>query len=171
MVLYPTISIHDMLPIQCLEELVFTPTIKEVLAKYMDGMMSVRFSPIDPLWDLREFNTAGSTTCAKCDDLAVNTKAGVENALGRADTSDLRASFRRALSFSIPPLTLYRNYRPDGYLKLNFGVPLMDHEMNEDNVPKVMRMCIEEIEKRGLNTKKILQVSELRIEACVGVHI
>ena len=26
---------------QCLEELVFTPTIKDVLTKYMDGMMSV----------------------------------------------------------------------------------------------------------------------------------
>jgi hypothetical protein len=29
---------------QCLEELVFTPTIKDVLTKYMDGMMSVLFS-------------------------------------------------------------------------------------------------------------------------------
>jgi hypothetical protein len=30
--------------IQCLDELVFTPTIKDVLTKYMDGMMSVRKS-------------------------------------------------------------------------------------------------------------------------------
>jgi hypothetical protein len=30
--------------IQCLDELVFTPTIKDVLTKYMDGMMSVLFS-------------------------------------------------------------------------------------------------------------------------------
>ena len=165
------ISIHDMLPIQRLEELVFTPIIKVVLAKYMDGMMSVAFSPIDPLWNLRNFNTACSTTCAKYDDLAVNTKEGVENALGRADTSDLRASFGRALSFSIPPLTLYRNYRPDGYLKLNFGVPLVDHEINEDNVPKVMRMCIEEIEKRGLNIEKLHWVSVLRTEACVRIHV
>ncbi|KAH9010252.1 hypothetical protein EDB84DRAFT_1136023 [Lactarius hengduanensis] len=28
----------------CLEELVFTPTIKDVLIKYMDGMMSVQFT-------------------------------------------------------------------------------------------------------------------------------
>jgi hypothetical protein len=29
------------LPIQCLEELVFTPTIKVILVNYIDGMMSV----------------------------------------------------------------------------------------------------------------------------------
>src|SRR6266702_7045324 len=29
------------LPMQCLEEFVFTPTVKDVLFKYMDGMMSV----------------------------------------------------------------------------------------------------------------------------------
>ena len=103
-----------------------------------------------------KFNTACSTTYAKYDDLA-----GVENALGRADTSDLRASFRRALSFSIPPPTLYRDSRLGGYLSLNFCVPLVDHEMNEDNVPKVMRMCIEEVEKRGLNTKNLYSVSRL----------
>ena len=118
-----------------------------------------------------EINTARSTTRAKYDDLAVNTKAGVMNTLGRADTSDLRESFRRALSFSTPPLTLYRNYRPDGYLISSFGVPLVDHEMNEDNVPKVMRMCMEEVEKRGLNTKNIYSVSGLRIEAFARIHV
>ncbi len=29
------------LPMQCLEDLVFTPTVKDVLVKYIDGMMSV----------------------------------------------------------------------------------------------------------------------------------
>ena len=40
-----------------------------------------------------------------------------------------------------------------------FGVPLVDVETNEDNVPKVMRMYMEEIEKRGLDTNKIYSVS------------
>ena len=159
MALCAAIAVHDLSPIQCLEELVFTPTIKGVLAKYLDGMMLVELSPIVPCWNLRESNTACSITCSKHDDLAINIKSGVENALGRADTSDLKASFRRALSFSIPPLALYRNYRPYGYLNLNFGVPMVDHEMNEDNVPKVMRMCIEEVEKRGLNLHSIYSVS------------
>ena len=100
--------------------------------------------------------------CAGFDSLAKSTKAEVKKALTGIDTADLKASFRRALSFSIPPLTLYhREYRPGAYLI--FGVPLkdplVDVTTSEDNVPKVMRMCIDEVEKRGLNTKNIYSVS------------
>jgi hypothetical protein len=143
---------------QCLEDLVFTPTIRDVFVKYMDGMMSV-LSCLSALWNPPESDTASSMACATHDYLARSTRAEVQKALGRTDTSDLRESFRRALSFSIPPLTLYRNYRPGGYSNLIFGVPLADHEMNEDNVPKVMRMCMQEVERRGLNTDKIYSVS------------
>jgi hypothetical protein len=86
--------------------------------------------------------------------------------LAGRDTSDLKASFRQALSFSIPPLTLYRNSRPGAYSKLIFGAPLVEVTTDKDNVPKVIRMCIEEVEKRGLDTKGIYTVSRL-IEACV----
>ncbi|KAI9456983.1 hypothetical protein BJY52DRAFT_1187588 [Lactarius psammicola] len=118
----------------CLKELVFAPTIKNVLVKYIDGMV---------------------IACAKYDE---STRAEVENALAGTDTSDLRASFLRALSFSIPPPTLYRNYRPGANSDLIFGVPLVDLMTNRDKMPKVMRMCIEEVEKRGLNTKEIYSV-------------
>ncbi len=89
----------------------------------------------------------------------MSTSAEVETALAGTDTSGLRASLGHALSFSIPPLTLYCNYRPDTYSDLVFGVPLVNLKINQDNVPKVMRMCIEEVEKRGLNTHKIYSVS------------
>ena len=88
----------------------------------------------------------------------MSTKAEVERALAGTDTSDLKASFRRALSFSIPPPTLYCNYRPGAFSQLIFGLPLVDAETNEDNVPKVMGICIEEVEKRGLDTNKIYSV-------------
>jgi hypothetical protein len=116
-------------------------------------------SAINPWWNRQDFDTAYSTACAKYDDLAKSTRAEVEKALAGTDTSDLRASFRRALSFSTPPPTLYRNYRPGAYSELIFGVPLVDAETNQDNVPTVMRMCIEEVENRGLNTKGIYSVS------------
>ncbi|KAH8989389.1 Rho GTPase activation protein [Lactarius hatsudake] len=87
-------------------------------------------------------------------DLAMSTKAEVEEALARTDTSDLRTSFRRELSHSIPPPIFYRNYRPDPV----FGVPLVEVETDDNKVPKVMRMCIEEVEKRGLNTIGIYSV-------------
>ncbi|KAH9029721.1 hypothetical protein EDB84DRAFT_224413 [Lactarius hengduanensis] len=123
----------------CLEELVFTPVIKNLLAKYMNGMVTAR---------------------TLHDDLAMVTRAEVEKALAETDTSNLKASFRQALSFSIPPITLYRNYRPSTFSDsdLIFGVPLVDLTTNRDNVPQVMRMCIEEVEKRGLNISKIYSV-------------
>ncbi|KAF8273041.1 hypothetical protein EI94DRAFT_119251 [Lactarius quietus] len=115
-----------------LEELVYSTTVKDVLVKYMDGM-----------------------TTAQRNHLATSTRAEVEQALDSADTSILRVSFRRALRFSIPPFTIYRNYHPGAHSDSLFGVPLVDATTNEDNIPRVIRMCIEEVEKRGLYTKKI----------------
>ena len=89
----------------------------------------------------------------------MSTREEVEQALAGTDVPDLRATLRRALSFSIPPVILYRNDRPGAYSELIFGLPLMDAEKSEGNVPKVMRMCIEEIEKRGLNSHNIYSVS------------
>ena len=84
--------------------------------------------------------------------------AEVERAF-ETDTSDLKASFRRALSFSIPPPAFYRNCRPGAYSESIFGVPLEHLEANRDNVSKVMRMCIVEVESRGLDAKNIYLVS------------
>ncbi|KAH9169274.1 hypothetical protein EDB89DRAFT_1488326 [Lactarius sanguifluus] len=121
----------------CLGKLVFTPIVMDVLVNYMDGL---------------------TEACIKRGNLATNTGAEVENALTGADTSGLRASLGHALSFSIPPLTLYCNYRPDAYSDLIFGVPLVN--LTTD-VPKVIRTCIEEVEKRGLDTHKIYSVGSI----------
>ncbi|KAH9032135.1 hypothetical protein EDB85DRAFT_2145695 [Lactarius pseudohatsudake] len=102
----------------CLEELVFTTTVKNAIAKYMDGMV---------------------VACVKYDNLAMSTRAEVEKALAGTDTSGLTASFRHSLSLSIPPLALYCNHLPDAYSDLIFGVPFLDLTTNEDNVPKLRR--------------------------------
>jgi hypothetical protein len=130
----------------------------------MDSIMSVLLYRCGIL---PESYIACRKACAKHDDIARSTGAEVENALGGTDSSDLRVSFRWALSFSTPPLTLYRNYRPGGCSNRIFGVPLVDDGINEDKVPKVMRMCIDEVEKRGLNIDKIYSVS---IERCFRMH-
>jgi hypothetical protein len=114
-----------------------------------------------PSWNLPESDMACSEAFVTHGDISKSTGEEVENALGGIDASDLRESFRRGLAFSTPPLTLYHNYRSSGYSKLIFGVPLGDHGIGEDKVPKVIRMCIEEIEKRGLNVDNIYSVSLL----------
>ncbi|KAI9429807.1 Rho GTPase activation protein [Lactarius indigo] len=124
----------------CLGKLIFTPTVKDVLVGYMDGL---------------------TTAFTRHGNLAMSTGAEVERCLLGTDTSDLKASLDQALSFSIPPLTLYCNYRPNAYSDLIFGVPLVNLTTDQDNVPKVIRMCIEEVEKRGLNTHKIYLVGSI----------
>ena len=90
----------------------------------------------------------------------MSARVEVGKALASQDTSgtDLRAFFRRGLSFSIPPPTFYRSYCLGSHSGLVFGVPLVDLATDEDKVPKVLRMCIEEVEKRGLNTIRIYSV-------------
>ena len=142
--------------LQCLEALVFTPTVKNVLVGYMDGMVSVLLF-IREIFS--EFDTGCSTARTKCNNLAMNARARVEKVFAGTDTSGLRASFGHAFSLSIPPLTLYCNSRPEPYSGLIFGVPLLNPATSQDNVPKVVRMCVEEVEKRGLDTHKIYSVS------------
>jgi hypothetical protein len=94
----------------------------------------------------------------------MSTREEVEKVLARRDTSEsnLRASFRRMLSVSIPPLAFYRNYCPGAHSDagLIFGEHLVDVETDQDNVPKVMRLCMEEVAKRGLDAKGIYSVSQ-----------
>lgn len=106
---------------------------------------------------------ARSKASTEHDYIAKSTGAKVENALCETDAFDLKVSFRRAVFLSTPLLTLYCNYRPSGYSNLTFGVPLVCLKTNEGNIPKVMKMCIEEVEKRGLNVDKIYSVSLSRL--------
>jgi hypothetical protein len=122
----------------------------------MDGMVSVILI-IREIFS--EFDTDCSTARTKCNDLAMNARARVKKVFAGTDTSGLRASFGHAFSLSVPPLTLYCNARPEPYSDLIFGVPLLNSATSQDYVPKVIRMCIEEVEKRGLDTHKIYSVS------------
>jgi hypothetical protein len=149
--------LHQIFPTQRLEEIVFTPITKNIITRYMNGMMSV-------LWTLPEiveiFDMAGSTASATYNNLAISTRGEAEKALTRRDSSesDLQASLHRALSYSTPPPAFYRNYCPGGHSDSIFGAPLRDLKTNQDNVSKVMKICIEEVEKRGLDTKGIYSV-------------
>ncbi|KAH9007699.1 hypothetical protein EDB83DRAFT_700185 [Lactarius deliciosus] len=118
----------------CLEDLVFRTTVKGVLAKYLDDMIAANKIHHD---------------------LTMGTRPIVWKALNGRDGSGLAGSFHRAFSLSVPPLTLYRNYRSSGYSNLIFGVPLVDPTADQYSIPKVIGMCIAEVEKRGLNTHKI----------------
>jgi hypothetical protein len=122
----------------------------------MDGVVLVILYRLEIL---KEFDMTRSSARTKHHDLATGARAEVEKAFGGTDTSGLRASFDHGFSLSIPPLTLYCNYRHDAYSDLIFGLPLVNPATIQDNMPKVIRLCIEEVEKRGLETHKIYSVS------------
>jgi len=74
----------------------------------------------------------------------------------------LAASLRRSLALSIPPPTLYYNYQVGECQDLIFGVSLADYATArgiENDVPKVLKICIEEMDKRGLDAEGIYRVS------------
>lgn len=129
--------------------------------KYADGMMSVLHIATLRSLTLTPFYP-DSSSCGKNTYLAINTRSEVEKALTGPDTRDLAASLRRALTFSSPPATFFRNFRVGGYSDPIFGVTLLDYASSrdrEEKMPKVMRVCTEEVEKRGLNANKIYSVS------------
>ncbi|KAN0140285.1 hypothetical protein V8E53_002181 [Lactarius tabidus] len=131
----------------CLEEFVFAPITKNVLVRYMDSMI---------------------TASAKYNNLAMSTRVEAEKVLAGRDTSEsnLLTSFRHVLSVSIPPVAFYCKYGPGAHWDsgLIFGEHLVDVETDQDNVPEVMRLCMEEVEKRGLDTKGIYSLRQ-RIES------
>jgi Rho GTPase-activating protein 12/27 len=97
--------------------------------------------------------------------LASHTRSLIDNVSSETDTSILAASFRRSLALSIPPPILYYNYQVGECQDLIFGVSLADYATargNENDVPKVLRICIDEIDKRGLDAEGIYRVSPSR---------
>ena len=93
--------------------------------------------------------------------MALHARTAVDNISAETDTCILAASFRRSLALSIPPPTLYYNYHVGECQDLIFGVSLADYATArgiENDVPKVLRICIDEIDKRGLDAEGIYRV-------------
>ena len=77
----------------------------------------------------------------------------------------LATSLRSSLELSIPAPVLYYNYHVGECQDLIFGVSLADYATargSENGVPKILRICIDEIDKRGLDAEGIYRVSILK---------
>ncbi|KAI0307495.1 hypothetical protein B0F90DRAFT_1674209 [Multifurca ochricompacta] len=126
-----------------LERFVFegTDIVKKVLVTYADTMIA---------------------TYTTQNYLATHARSAVEKVSAETDTSILAASLHRSFTLSIPPPTLYYNYHVGECQDLIFGVTLVDYataRSSENDVPKTLRICIDEIDKRGLDAEGIYRVS------------
>ncbi|KAH8984614.1 hypothetical protein EDB92DRAFT_2105910 [Lactarius akahatsu] len=108
------------------------PSLEDDCRKAVRQLNIIRSTRAENLEDgYNEPETFCNTTSKTYHDLAMSAKPGVWRALNGSDGSDLTGSFRRAFSISVPPLTLYRNYRSSGYSNLVFGVPVVDPTVNQ----------------------------------------
>ncbi|KAF8256362.1 hypothetical protein EI94DRAFT_1649994, partial [Lactarius quietus] len=126
-----------------LERIAFetTETVKKVLVKYTETTV---------------------TTCTAHTELAIHARSEMEKISAKTDTSVLATSLRSSFALSIPPRTLYYNYDVGECLDLVFGVSLADYaaaQEGQKSVSNIRRLCIEEVDKRGLEVERIYMVS------------
>lgn len=91
----------------------------------------------------------------------------------------VNAYISQSLASSIPPPVLYHNFHVGECRDLIFGFSLQDYatarDLPEGEIPKVVRICIEEVDRRGLNAEGIYRVSSCSVFSFVpplpGVQI
>ncbi|KAJ7139686.1 hypothetical protein C8R44DRAFT_309860 [Mycena epipterygia] len=117
-------------------------TVKKVLEKYTDNMI------------------ATSTTQTQ---LYVHARSVVDKISPEIDTSKLAAYIPRSLASAIPERTLYEHGQVGECNDLIFGFSLVDyamsHNLQEGEAPKIVQICINEIDQRGLESEGIYRVS------------
>ncbi|KAJ7356969.1 hypothetical protein DFH08DRAFT_469880 [Mycena albidolilacea] len=117
-------------------------TVKKVLEKYTDNL------------------TATHTTQAQ---LSTHARSVVDKISPQVDVSKLQAYIPRSLASAIPDRVLYENGHVGECNDLIFGFSLLDyamaHNLQEGEAPKIVRICIKEIDERGLEAEGIYRVS------------
>lgn len=127
---------------------------------YTDTMMLVPPGLVVAFLEyLTRFHSATYTTQ---NHLASHTRSAVDNVCAETDTAILVATLHSSIARSTPSPILYYNYHVGECQDLIFGVNLVDYATargSENDVPKSLRICIDEIDKRGLDAEGIYRVS------------
>ena len=79
------------------------------------------------------------------------------------DVDRIHNALQPSLAKSIPKPIVYHNYYVGDCKDLLFGVGLVDYAnsrgLGEGDVPRVVRLCVREIDERGLDAEGIYRVS------------
>ncbi|KAF5312338.1 hypothetical protein D9619_002972 [Psilocybe cf. subviscida] len=117
-------------------------TVKKVLEKYTDNLIA----------------TTSTQT-----QLSLHMRQIVERISPERDVAKLNTNIPRSLASAIPDPILYEHGLVGECNDLIFGFSLVDYAtakgLPEGAVPKIIRICVEEIDKRGLETEGIYRVS------------
>lgn len=116
--------------------------VKKALEKYTDNM------------------TATSSTQMQ---LFSHARSMVDKISPEKDIAKLNANIPRSLASAIPEPILYEHGQVGLCNDLIFGISLVDYAtakgLQEGEVPKIIRICIEEIDRRGLGSEGMYRVS------------
>ncbi|KAJ7102322.1 hypothetical protein B0H15DRAFT_943256 [Mycena belliarum] len=116
--------------------------VKKVLEKYTDNMI------------------ATSTTQTQ---LAAHARSAVDKISPEIDVSKVAAYLPRSLASAIPERILYEHGQVGECNDLIFGFSLVDyamaHSLQEGEPPKIVQICLKEIDQRGLESEGIYRVS------------
>ncbi|KDQ54847.1 hypothetical protein JAAARDRAFT_181517 [Jaapia argillacea MUCL 33604] len=117
-------------------------TLKKVLEKYTDNM-------------------SATTTTETA--LSNHGRHVVDKISPSSDANVIASRISRSLASAIPKPVLYYNYFVGECSDLIFGVSLVDYAtsrgLSDAEIPRVVRLCIQEIDKRGLETEGVYRVS------------
>ncbi|KAG1749647.1 uncharacterized protein EDB91DRAFT_1108879 [Suillus paluster] len=120
----------------------YSTTVKAVLEKYLDNM------------------TATTTTQTQ---LSSHGRSVVDKISPEKDVSLVTTYIPRSLASAIAKPILYYNYNVGECCDLIFGFSLVDYAtargLGEGEVPKIVRICVQEVDQRGLDAEGIYRVS------------
>lgn len=89
----------------------------------------------------------------------------VDKIIPQQDGAAIAANIPRMLSIMSPRPIHYYNFNVGECKDLIFGVSLVDYATArgplEGDVPKIIRICIEDIDRRGLDAEGIYRVSKI----------
>ncbi|KAF9056472.1 hypothetical protein BJ165DRAFT_1522378 [Panaeolus papilionaceus] len=119
-----------------------TQSLKKILEKYTDNMMA---------------------TCTTQSQLSSHMRSILSKISPEKDVAKLKTYIPRTLASAIPDQILYEHGTVGECNDLIFGFSLVDYAtakaLPEFTVPKIIRICTEEIDKRGLESEGIYRVS------------
>ncbi|KAF8349806.1 hypothetical protein F5887DRAFT_877632 [Amanita rubescens] len=119
-----------------------TSLVKQVLEKYMDNM------------------TATTTTQTQ---LSSHARGVLAKISPEKDVTNLKSLIPRSLAHAMPEPILYQHGQVGPCNDLIFGFSLVDYAttkgLKDGTVPKIVRICIQEIDLRGLESEGIYRVS------------
>ncbi|KAI0963113.1 hypothetical protein AcW1_000286 [Taiwanofungus camphoratus] len=117
-------------------------TVKAALQKYSDNLIAT-----------------AATQSQICD----HGRRAVDKISSQKDSASIGSQIPRLVSAAVPKPVYYYNYNVGECKDLIFGVSLVDYatarNLGEGEIPRIVRICIKEIEKRGLDAEGLYRVS------------